>query len=261
MRSWISFFYLRCASRLAFVTRFPLLREISSWLLPRGSLTWVRIRGGEAQGFWVAVYPRTGRPFQEGQSERAVQMYLRARLRPRMVFYDLGANFGFFSLIAARLVGPEGRVFAFEPEASLMERIKANVERNGLKNVTLVDAAIWSESGSVTFHRSDCGTSPDRGTGHVAQKAGSEVGIQVRSVALDDFIRQNPAPDVIKCDVEGAELEAFRGAGRLLEQHKPLVICEVHSPESKAGLCTLFAGFGYAVRKIDDSHFAAETSA
>ena len=159
MRDFVSQLYLRCAPSLtafgqaSFVRR--CLHGLSTRILPRDRLTWVQVRAGEAQGLWIAVKPRTGRIFYAGECEPEVQRFLGQRLSPGMVFYDLGANFGFFSILAARRIGAGGKVFAFEPEIEQVKRIRANADRNHLVNVVVVEAAVWSETGLVAFERSD----------------------------------------------------------------------------------------------------------
>ena len=69
-----------------------------------------------------------------------MQTIVAERLRPGMVFYDLGANIGLFTLLAARLVGGTGKVFSFEPDSENATRLRRNIERNGFTNVTVVDA-------------------------------------------------------------------------------------------------------------------------
>lgn len=206
----------------------------------------------------MELNPRTGQQFLHGGGEPAVQQFLAGRLRPGMVFYDLGANSGFFSLIACRSVGGAGRVYSFEPSHENAERARANMSRNGFTNCTVVEAAVWNRTGTVTFDQSDPSSSPDRGTGHVEVNANSSLAISVPAIALDDFCRTSPAPDIIKCDVEGAEVEAFRGARCLLESHRPVIICEIHSAENDRVLRTELESLGYAVRNLDENHICAE---
>lgn len=89
----------------------PLLRATGRTLVAADTLIWVQIERGPAASLWICVNPRTGKSVLLGQGEPEVQQALSDHLRPGMTFYDLGANIGFFSLMAARLVGPEGHVF------------------------------------------------------------------------------------------------------------------------------------------------------
>jgi len=174
-----------------------------------------------------------------------------------MVFYDIGANIGFFTMVAARLVGDKGKVFAFEPEEEALRRLRKNVERNGLTNVSVVETAVWSTAGSVLFSRCDFRFSTDRGLGKIVSSAAEANTILVPSISLDYFAINASAPHLIKCDVEGAEVEVFRGAVNLLAQYKPIVICEMHSSDKISVLRELFEGFGYQVRLLNDNRLVA----
>ena len=96
-----------------------------------------------------------------------MQEILVKRLGPGMVFYDLGANVGFFSLVAARIVGESGQMFSFELDPEIAARLRRNIERNNLSNVTVVEAGLWSSNGKLNFVPADP-ASPDRGTGQFA---------------------------------------------------------------------------------------------
>jgi FkbM family methyltransferase len=202
---------------------------------------------------WIELNPRTGQHYLQGDVEPAVQQVLTESLRPGMVFYDLGANIGFFSLLAARLVGVTGKVFSFEPDPEIASRLLRNIERNGFENVKVVEAGIWSVTGPVNFVASDV-SSPDRGVGKFVANEGGPKGTMTQCVALDEFVRYAPPPDVIKCDVEGAEVEVFRGAEKLLASHHPLILCELHSHANETFLREHFSRLGYVLKSVDELH-------
>jgi FkbM family methyltransferase len=141
------------------------------------------------------------------------------------VFYDLGANAGFFSLIAARLVGSQGRVVAFEPDAGNYACISEQFQVNQLSNCTIVPRAVSSGNGTIRFERGKSSA-----TGRAIFRPNSDVqGCTVETVSLDSFIREgNPVPNVIKMDVEGAEVEVLKGARQLLSSRRPSFIIEIH---------------------------------
>ncbi len=235
------------------------IHRMSHWLLPANESVWAQVRSGPARGMSLQLNPRTGEIYRRGEVERAIQNVLVERLRPGMVFYDLGANIGFFSLLAARLVGPTGRVFSFEPDAEVAARLRRNIARNAFTNTTVVEAGIWSASRTVRFVPSDT-SSPDRGTGRIATTPGETVGVPIRCIALDDFIQTAPMPDAIKCDVEGAEVEVFLGAEQLLERQHPTIICEIHSEANDRRVRKRLAAFGYKCETVDGNHVLAVAS-
>jgi FkbM family methyltransferase len=253
-------FLLRYASPLERLRRVPVLGRCVSWagakLVPHDLLTWVQVQNGPAQGLWLHLNPRTGKAYFEGGGEPEVQQALLQHLRPGMIFYDIGANIGFFSLLAARLVAKEGRVVAFEADPEIAARLREHVARNEFGWITVEEKAVWSEPQAVFFARTDPATSPDRGLGHVVSESAGDT-IQVRAEPLDDYTWTQPAPDFLKCDVEGAEVEVFRGAQQLLKEKRPGIICEMHSEENHRLLLQEFSRLGYTCKPCGTNHILA----
>jgi len=216
----------------------------------------VQVQRGPAQGLWLQLNPRTGGTYFEGGGEPEVQNALQQNLRPGMTFYDIGANIGFFSLLAARIVGKEGRVVAFEADPEIAARLRKHVIRNDFRAISVEEKAVWSEPGTVFFARTDPATSPDRGLGHVVATGAADT-IQVNAVSLDQYVQTVSAPDFVKCDVEGSEVEVFRGAQGLLTTKRPGILCEMHSDANRQQLLETFARFGYACKALDEHHVLA----
>jgi len=154
---------------------------------------------------------------------------IRALIRPGMVFFDIGANTGFVSLVASTKCE---RVFAFEPLPSNLRRIRRNLEINKLQNVTVVDRAVGDREATATLYVPD---SQNTGLASLKKMAGAR-SIEVPVVTLDGFAReqQGSRVDLIKIDIEGTEVMAFEGARELLSRpHAPEVIFEAH-PGSEA---------------------------
>jgi FkbM family methyltransferase len=252
--------FLRYAAPLAGLRHLPVvgpcLRWASTKIVPRDSLTWVQVQKGPAAGLWMRLNPRTGGSAFEGSGEPEVQRALQEHLLPGMNFYDIGANIGFFSLLAARLVGQDGHVTAFEADPEVAARLREHIARNKFSRVVVEEKAVWAEHGTVSFLRTDPAVSPDRGLGRVVSGARTCT-IQVQAVSLDDYTATCPAPDFLKCDVEGAELQVFRGAHRLLREKRPGILCEMHSEESRRLLLEEFSRAGYVCRPCDEHHVLA----
>lgn len=259
-RVWIGRLFLRFPNLLRFIRNLPIVGEIahrvSHRLLPGRENVWARVEDGTAEGLWFELNPRTGEHYRNGTVEPAIQEILAAYLRPGMVFYDLGANIGFFSLLAARIVGRGGTVVSFEPDSETAYRLRRNIDRNELANICVVERGIWSQTMLVNFVPADA-SSPDRGLGRFDVGLSSVEGNLMSCVSLDDFITDAKPPDVIKCDIEGAELEAFRGAERLLSIYRPLIVCELHSEQNGIVLRERFVQLGYRVEWIDELHILA----
>jgi FkbM family methyltransferase len=253
-------FLLRYASPLAGLRRVPVLGRCVSWagakLVPRESRVWVQVQNGPAQGLWLHLNPRTGQTYFEGGGEPEVQAALQQHLRAGMTFYDIGANIGLFSLLAARIVGKEGRVVAFEADPEVAVRLREHVARNAFSWITVEEKAVWSKPGPAFFARTDPAASPDRGLGHIVSSGAGDA-IQVSAVSLDDYARAQATPDFLKCDVEGAEVEVFRGARQLLKEKRPVIICEMHSEENQRALLEEFSQFGYTCKPCGPNHILA----
>jgi FkbM family methyltransferase len=252
---------LRFAPLLSGLRRVPVLGNFLSWtsrkLVPRGSLIWVQIERGPSEGLWICVNPRTGQNVQQGIGEPQVQKVLIEHLRRGMTFYDVGANIGFFSLMAARLVGPEGCVVSFEADPEIAARLRENLVRNQFTHAHVEEKAVWSEPGTVTFERVDPAKSPDRGLGHISTNDSAAGAITVEAVSLDQYANSHPPPDFLKCDVEGAEVSVFQGATKLLSSTRPIFLVEVHSPGNHRVLVDLFISHGYRCQTLDDNHLLA----
>ncbi len=257
--------FLRYASPLAGLRRLPIVGPCLSWagarIVPRDSLVWAQVRRGPAAGIWLRLNPRTGGDTLDGAGEPEVQSALQKHVVPGMTFYDVGANIGFFTMMAARLAGANGHVIAFEADPEIVARLREHADRNQFSWVRVEGKAVWSEPRTVLFARADPRISPDRGLGHIVDSSGADSAgkdtIQIDAVSLDYYTRTSPAPDFIKCDVEGAEVEVFRGAQRVLAEKRPLILCEIHSEENRRILLDELSRSGYVCKDCGDRHILA----
>ena len=186
------------------------------------------ISGGELQGMSFSM-PRLERlSFKLGSYEPQVVNAMVRHVRKGMVCYDVGANAGYLSLVLSKLAQEEGRVYSFEPDPKNLSALKANLRNNRRKNMTIVEKAVSDKSGKVTFASFDYSL-----VGHIAHETTPEDAslFSVEAISLDDFvfIEKQPAPDFIKIDVEGAELQVFEGGMKAIERHRPIVLAEVRA--------------------------------
>lgn len=161
-------------------------------------------------------------------------------IAPGMVFFDVGANAGFFSLLASTRCE---QVYAFEPLPSNLRRIGRNLEINHLKNVTVVDRAVGDREDTATLYVPD---SDNSGLASLNSSVGG-TSFAVPLITLDGFVRERGLTrvDVIKIDIEGAEVMAFEGAREMLSRpDAPDVIFEAH-PGSDAA--NWLEASGYAI--------------
>jgi FkbM family methyltransferase len=155
---------------------------------------------------------------------------------------DVGANIGHLSLLASGRVGPGGRVLAVEANPQTASILRKNVERNGASNVTVVEVACCATRGTAKFFMSsDCGKSSLS-----SDNAESKHCVDVPCDALDNVVTTGKVDsiDVVKIDVEGAELQVLTGMEHVLKKFHPVVVIEVKS--------TLLASFGGAPSEVED---------
>jgi FkbM family methyltransferase len=206
--------------------------------------------------------------FYTGSYEREVVRTLGRELQPGMIFIDAGANIGEFTVRGSRLVGPGGQVHAFEASPQTFADLAANVERNQLRNVTANAVALGSTTGTVEFFMSRGIASGSSSMRPAHDFSGTTV--QVPLVSLDQYAEDHHLPrvDVIKMDIEGAELEAFRGATRLLARDDaPVIIFEYHGIVArrfgvgKEQLLSFLEQFGYRISRLGSSAGAPQQAA
>jgi FkbM family methyltransferase len=217
-------------------------RAVRPWLnrlLPSGP-TSVVVRSSPAYGLRLLIYPREEKYYWTGSHELPVQEALQRLLRPGMTFWDVGAHIGFFSCLASRLVGARGRVVAFEPQDDNRQRLIACLGLNRIENVTVSACALASTSGSVVLHAHQSSL-----MWSLIDELGKEEGLMVTACSLDDAARAAPLPQVIKVDVEGAELDVLRGGATLLAGQKPTLIVEFSNEDLLAEAQNLYPFYSF----------------
>jgi FkbM family methyltransferase len=164
-----------------------------------------------------------------------------AAVQPGDDVLDLGANYGLYTYHLSRAVGAAGRVYAFEPLPFTHRTLAFVVRLLGLRNVTIVPKGCSDVAGTVTFQLPmQASGAPSAGQAYIGTRNDHRPGAesQVRwnqttpvdcdVVALDQYLPRLRRLSLIKSDIEGAELLAFRGAARMIETHSPCVICEIN---------------------------------
>lgn len=149
-----------------------------------------------------------------------------ALLAPGDTFVDVGANIGWFTLLAARRVGPRGGVVAIEATPDTLRTLEANLRRNGVGNVALHGVAVGERDGTARIHAH--GEIRNIGRNSLIPDAAAAVSWEVPARRLDDLLRDVPAIRLIKMDIEGAEGLALRGAAETLARPEaPDLLIEV----------------------------------
>lgn len=163
------------------------------------------------------------------EDERPVVRFLERLLRPGDVFFDVGANLGFYSLYVGPLCGKSGAVHAFEANPVLIPHLRRSIALNeSTSNIILNDVAVGRRSNEVLrlYDPGRIGNSSFHAHGWLNR----EKWVSVPVVALDDYASEHAVRriDAVKIDIEGAELEALQGMERLFEYAPPnVIVCEL----------------------------------
>lgn len=221
-------------SWLGRVLRWPLRlaprgRAVPVLIGPARGLRWVV--GVGLHGCWLGTY------------EWRKQARFAAAVTPGAVVYDIGANTGFYTLLAARRAGAGGVIHAFEPNPRNLAPLREHVRLNRPCPVTVHALALSDRAGALAFE--DTGSF----TGRLAQQGD----LKVRAVPLDHLVNVErlAPPTLLKIDVEGAELSVLQGARDTLAQHRPMIFLATHGREIQAACRQLLADWGYRLAPLD----------
>lgn len=197
---------IRSAGRLQF--QFPFLSKpinflgqllAGSGVIQKGAGKGLRFNGRGCSPGYVA-----------GTSEPLEQSLILEHLTPGGVFYDVGANAGFYAVIGARVVGPMGQVYAFEPMPKLADRVRENARLNSMANLAVIEAAVSNEDGVVTF-----GAQGSLSMQNSIRSAGTSTEqMTVRALSLDTFSSEHRPPTLILLDIEATRSRPFEAGCR-----------------------------------------------
>ncbi len=228
--------------------RVPLVRRaLRRWAHRWTDGATVKIRWGAGRGLWWRRLPGYGVTTFLGLHEPAVQRALPRLVRPGDVIYDVGAHLGFFSLVAARLAGPTGQVYSFEPHPGNAALIRELAALNRLENVNVVESAVADVVGELAFA---VGDRPNRSRLAVADGRVTPDS-SVRVTTLDAFVQGHPRPQVIKLDAERAEALVLAGAATVLRgPAPPTLLMELHTGELAESCRALLTEHGYSLTTL-----------
>jgi FkbM family methyltransferase len=191
------------------------------------------IVGAGEHGYWLGSYELRKRiPFER-------------EIVPGSVIYDIGANVGFYSLLAAELTDKDGTVYAFEPLPRNISFLRRHIALNKIDNIEVIECAVSAQAGEGFF---DLGAST--AMGYLAESGE----ILVETVSLDEMLdagRLQP-PDYMKVDVEGAEHCVLKGAMNTLKTQQPTLFLDTHAREAHDAALTLLTSLGYTFEILDE---------
>jgi FkbM family methyltransferase len=234
----------------------PLLGPLFLWtisLLARGRPTiTARVTEGPLAGALFELDPRVQADLIVGHYERGVTAVMERDLSPGDVCFDVGAHFGYFGMVMARLTGPDGVVVCFEPDPNAASVLEGNLRRNGHLipgGVRIVPSAIGARPGRFRF---EPGAHSTRGR---LVESGS---MDVEVITLDEACGRYGEPRLVKIDIEGGEVDALRGGSELLRRGEATLVIEIHGPNASRDCSELLSEHGYDLVRIGQPGRAEE---
>ena len=185
--------------------------------------------GGRLFKLHLDMEDATSQPaiFKTGKWEPKITSFLLKNLKQGMIFIDVGAAIGWFTIIGSSLVGEGGKVIAFEPSPIRFRTLVENVKMNTDGNVECIDKAVSSENGEAYISGEDCPMYLARSRNRF------KINVLIDVVTLDSFlnVRGVEKVDIVKIDVEGSELRVLKGMEQTIRNSGEIkIICEVHIP-------------------------------
>ena len=167
---------------------------------------------------------------------------LKKLIKSKMTIFDIGANKGYYSLLAAKIMKDEGEIFAFEPEPDNYNWIKKSILINGYKSIKLNQIALFNKNGEMELFKAVK-------SGHHSLVRNKDLGsVTVQTKKLDDFLSEQKIQlvDLIKIDVEGAEIKVLEGAEKTLAEQNPMLFIDIHNID-RLKLFKILEKFDYTI--------------
>lgn len=232
------------------------LARVAGWL---GMFPTVTIRDGVAKGMRIGL-KNADRDYVSGVKEAPVQAALARHIRAGDVVFDIGSNIGFVTLIAARLVGDAGQIYAFEPLPDNVACLRRNLQANGIRNCTVYELALGDHAGAA-----DLLLSKHSGGNTIAPEdrppdfSGT---LPIRVETADDLVRSGKVkpPEFVKIDVEGAEMRVLRGMTSVIGTYQPTILFEVDDADERnlerkfSEIRQYLERLGYDISRIEDAY-------
>ncbi len=212
-------------------------------VIPRGPAAGLRWRHYRDYQPWMAM----------GLYEPHVTQLISEHLRPGDVFYDVGANAGYFTVVAARAVGPQGLVVAFDPVPRNAATILEQVKLNTLETICTVERiAIADQDGAAKFTVTTRNANSHLEAITITHAVeGRCVALDVATTRLDTIIRTHRRPTLVKMDIEGAEVLALQGARELLAgPDAPTMLISTHSDTLERKVKAILIDAGYSLTNL-----------
>jgi FkbM family methyltransferase len=174
--------------------------------------------------------------FYFGRWEAQATRWMRRHVRPGWTCFDVGANIGYYAVLLAAIVGPGGRVYAFEPVSRFAAQVADNKRVNGFDQITVEQMALSAEESEITIYvtKDTAAVDPQHWNRAAAEAE------RVTCTTLDRYVEQRGLAkvDFLKVDLDGHEPEFLRGGIETLRRHRPLMLVEVVPECLEGGVAT-----------------------
>ena len=227
-----------------------------------GKDMWVNFDELEVHAPKEKIFAKTLYKLKKRQFEPLTIKIFQQVLSPGMTVLDIGANLGVYTLLAASRVGPTGKVFAFEPDPYVYPWLVRNIQINNLEDrVNAIQKAVASREGkAILFSTHGSGRSSLFRNRNYERERGEK--LEIETIALDIFCDKDLIPDIIKIDVEGAEIEVLKGAKEVIARTSNIYLFIECAPRAlrEAGyspndLIDILRDMGFVLFFIDDIRF------
>jgi FkbM family methyltransferase len=213
---------------------------------------------GALAGYRMSVDWNRFRSFVYGTWEPEVLRVVTNTVKPGMTVIDIGAHIGYYTLLFAKCVGPNGRVVAFEPLPANFELLERNIQLNELICVKTFPQAVFSRNEELILTVPD--DLPHSGDASIYQSSGTKQ-FRVPAIALDTFCESaGLRPDILKMDVEGAEHDVLMGARGTINRFSPKLLIELHHFDGNLAahpVPDLLSRWGYRIQWIERSEMTS----
>lgn len=182
-------------------------------------------------------------------SEAFVTNFLLDNLKEDDIFYDVGANYGFYTLLAQEIIN-EGEIHSFEPHPEIFKLLKRNCQLDIYQNTFLNQKALSDQTGEVWFY-DHFKKKRHSGRGSLVVTSENSQKIKVNSIKLDDYLKNHKPPTLMKIDIEGGEYLLLKGAQKTLSSIRPKIIMEIFPDDHHRKAVQLLLDSGYKMYSLD----------
>ena len=207
----------------------------------------VKIQSGPLKGKkWIAT---SGSKFIKGRFETYKAKAFLEHFKEGDVFFDIGAHFGYFSLLANQ---KSDQIFSFEPRPANRKFFKKHMALNKAAGVQLFPYAIGDKTGTVRFN-----TQTGSATGHVSDDGN----LEVEMIHIDEWVQNKklPKPDFIKIDVEGGEIEVIKGCRETIYTYRPKMLIATHGDELHQSVLQFLESQNYQIEVLEPESETGDT--